>query len=227
MSSSAEALARSRRVLRGGHNAALATADPVSAHSTARLLLGTDAPPDPAAAIADAHAAGYAEGHAAGLADALAEAERARAAVISHAADVLTACATESAADRAQLVEQALAEALELTYELLASILGEETVARAVPPRDAVARAIALAPRDEDLIVRLAPGFPLDREELAAIVDPARVSIRHDPSVEIGGCIVEAGPCHIDAQISTALARVRELLVSKAAGDDDEDEEQG
>ena len=68
-------------------------------------------------------------------------------------------------------------------------------------------RALALAPAG-DAVVRLHP------DDIAtAGGDFARdLTILADPTVEPGGCIVEIGACTIDAQISTALDRVREAL---------------
>jgi len=40
----------------------------------------------------------------------------------------------------------------------------------------------------------------------------ASVHVIADPSVEAGGCVVEAGPCRIDAQIGPAIERARALL---------------
>ena len=45
-----------------------------------------------------------------------------------------------------------------------------------------------------------------------ALVVDANVKVVSDPSVEIGGCVVDAGPCRIDAQVGPALRRARELI---------------
>ena len=109
-------------------------------------------------------------------------------------------------------LRQALEDAVELTYALARAILGDEAVAASLPARDAVARALRLAPEGEDLVVRVPPSSELSAADLIGLYDTARISIRTDATVEDGGCIVEAGACRIDTQISTALERVRKVL---------------
>jgi flagellar assembly protein FliH len=161
-----------------------------------------------AAARSDAYAAGYAEGYAA----ARAELEDSRARALEQAAARLAEAAEVARLSREALVAEVTADAVELTYALARTILGDETVAAALPEREAVARALRLAPEGEDLVVRIPVSCELTASDLIGLCDTARISIRPDPGVEDGGCIVEAGPCRIDAQISTALERVRKTL---------------
>lgn len=77
---------------------------------------------------------------------------------------------------------------------------------------DAVRRALALAPRQSAAIVRLHPDSTLDLPDVSAAVPGGTVTIVADPSIEIGGCIVEAGNRTIDAQLGPALLRLREVL---------------
>ena len=83
---------------------------------------------------------------------------------------------------------------------------------------DALTRAMALVPRGEDLVVRLHPGDVTTSEELQALVADASVKVVSDPDVEIGGCVVEAGPCRIDAQVGPAMERARALIDSVGPG---------
>jgi flagellar assembly protein FliH len=49
-------------------------------------------------------------------------------------------------------------------------------------------------------------------------VADASVKVVHDPAIEIGGCVVEAGPCRIDAQVGPAMERARALIDSVGQG---------
>lgn len=138
-------------------------------------------------------------------------------------------------------LEDARAEALEvlqddvarLALELLEELLGAELRLRETPALDAARRALVLAAPEMDVRLRM---HPADAAEIAALAErrsPERpwgpgapwygmqrsIQVVPDPSVEQGGCICEVGPARIDAQISSALGRVREALgLSCSAG---------
>lgn len=201
------------RVLRADDAVHLRHADTVVSQSEALLRVVA---PEPEASVAETiereRAEAYAEGVAAGRAEALAEADLRRAEALADAVRVLREAAAAARRVRQALAREVTEDALELTYELARTLLDDEVVRSALPPQLAVARAIELAPEGEDLVVRLPPGSPLDLEALAPFCDPARISLREDAAVEVGGCIVEVGACRIDGQISTALERVRKVL---------------
>lgn len=77
---------------------------------------------------------------------------------------------------------------------------------------DAVHRALALAPRQSAAILRLHPDSTLELPDVSGALPGGSVTIVADPSIEIGGCIVEAGSRTIDAQLGPALQRLREVL---------------
>lgn len=77
---------------------------------------------------------------------------------------------------------------------------------------EAVQRALALAPRQSAAIVRLHPDSTLELPDVSGAVPGGAVTIVADPSIEIGGCIVEVGNRTIDAQLGPALQRLREVL---------------
>jgi flagellar assembly protein FliH len=77
---------------------------------------------------------------------------------------------------------------------------------------DAVHRALALAPRQSAAILRLHPDSTLELSDVSGALPGGSVTIVADPSIEIGGCIVETGSRTIDAQLGPALRRLREVL---------------
>lgn len=234
MSSWAERSSRTSRVVRGETASTARPADLALAPAAAALVTFSDAHPEIrrhrddeaaraeelAAARADAHAAGYADGFAA----ALAELDAARARALEEAGTRLAVAAAAARTSREALVAEVADDAVELTYALARSILGDEAVAHALPPHDAVARALRLAPDGADLVVRIPASCKLSAADLIGLCDTARISIRPDPTVEDGGCIVEAGACRIDTQISTALERVRQALAAHRGDAAAEDE---
>ena len=170
-----------------------------------------DAGNDPFAAV---RAAGYQEGFAAGVEDAAAGDEAAKSARVARLTEALTAAADEARTQRAEVLARAEREAVELAFELARALLGRELRLSPAASVDAVTRALAHVPEGEDLVVRLHPDDVLGPEDLHAIVADASIRIVHDPDVEPGGCVVEAGPCRIDAQVGPALERARALIDS-------------
>ncbi|MGH9017353.1 MAG: FliH/SctL family protein [Acidimicrobiales bacterium] len=172
---------------------------------------GQDTAPliDPFAA---ARAAGFQEGFAAGVADAASGDEAALAARTTRLTEALIAAAEETRGQREAAVTRAEAEAVELAFELAEALITRELSLSSSAGIDAVTRAVALVPEGEDLVVRLHPGDVVTPEQLQALVPDTSVKVVHDPDIEPGGCVVEAGPCRIDAQIRPAIERARALL---------------
>jgi flagellar assembly protein FliH len=175
----------------------------------------TSTPVDPFAA---ARAAGFQEGFQAGLADAATGDEAAKAARAARLSDALITAAVSARSQRAAAVALAEREAVELAFELAATLLGREMSLNPSLSLEAVSRAVALVPKGEDLVVRLHPGDVVTPEELQALVADASIKVVHDPEIEAGGCVVEAGPCRIDAQIAPAMERARALINSVGQG---------
>lgn len=218
MSSSSSATRRvSPRVLRNAP----------SAPAVAPELMALDLAPtglarlDPAridTAVADGHAAGYAAGYAAGRAAGeestrAAEAEvlaayQARLAAVLHAAEAAVADALSGVSAVADAAARVTAGA---AFTLAEAIVGRELALAADPGRDAVARALALAPEGVDLTLRLNPAdaAALDADSFAG---GRAVTVVADPEVAPGDCVADAGWTRVDARISTALERVRAVL---------------
>jgi flagellar assembly protein FliH len=107
----------------------------------------------------------------------------------------------------------------DFAVDVVAELLGRELQAVADPGAAAIARAVALVPSRGDLVARL---HPADVALLGDVTDltPGRpLTIVADAGVEQGGCVVDVGPCRIDAQIGAALDRVKLVLsVSDPSG---------
>jgi flagellar assembly protein FliH len=158
---------------------------------------------------------GYDEGYRAGMAEGLAAG---RTAMSAESAGHLTRLESlirsldEAAADlrRRQALELAgLEDALARTaVDLASAIIGRELQVAASPGADALARAMGLVPAGATAQARLHPAD-------AALVTgtPTGVTILPDPAVEPGGCILEVGDSRIDAQLGSALDRVRAALL--------------
>lgn len=178
---------------------------------------------DPVVAEAEVRR-GYDDGYQAGLVEGLASGRAAMAAESAAAVARLEAAAGALAAAAADLRHR---HALELTgledalartaVDLASAILGRELELSASPGADALARALALVPAGSVAVARLHPAdaavladapladTPLDRAGALTVIP--------DPAVEPGGCILEMGDSRIDAQLGSALDRVRSALL--------------
>lgn len=157
-------------------------------------------------------AAAYQEGYDAAVAESTSRDEAAKAARAERLADALVAAAAAAREHREIAVAEASREAIELAFEMAEAILERESEVRGSLTLDALRRALALVPKGEDLIVRIHPDDVIAPEELQELTRDASVRVVPDPSIEAGGCVVEAGPCRIDAQLGPSLARARALL---------------
>jgi flagellar assembly protein FliH len=164
---------------------------------------------------------GYEEGYQRGWATAESDVE----AAIGdhrHSAERLARCAValeRAIDDLARRETLALAEiepdVVALAVALAAEILGHELSTVDEPVLDALARVANLLPDRGTPTLRVHPDdAETAREAVAAdVVRWTRdVEFVADPAVERGGCIVDVGPCRIDGQIGTAVARMRDAL---------------
>lgn len=190
------------------------------------------------AALAHAHeqvrraatAQGYAQGHALGLRAARATAEEA----VAREAEQTAAARSRAAAELEEVlgtVRRAAAAlevrtlpviaeveelVLETALELATILLGRELATSEDPGVDAVRRALGAVPRDQPVTVRLNPADHASLERFALDSVPAAagrsVELVADPTVERGGAVADCGAAHVDAQVASAVDRVREVL---------------
>ena len=160
---------------------------------------------------------GYAEGWEAAHAEAREQAHQASARLDSALAALEAAClgATSAFTERRDQLERSVTA---FAFELVQTLVGRELALAAHPGRDAVARALAADAGGLPATVRL---HPEDAEALGdadaesgALATTRAVTIVSDSTVAPGGALVEIGDATIDGQLTTALQRVREVLVA-------------
>jgi flagellar assembly protein FliH len=183
-------------------------------------------PEDVAARLrAEAQATGYAAGWAEGRQAAELAAREAREAFAAEAAEI-TAAQEESArrvlgalaaaVDRferraAPAVENLERELVEAAFALAEAVIGRELATAADPGRDAVSRALALAPPGRGAIARLNPA---DAATLpgTATVDGREVLVVADPALAPGDAVVECDASTIESRLDAAVERARQAL---------------
>lgn len=154
---------------------------------------------------------GYTAGRARALEDAAVEISGLSAGVTSAIAGLDAAAAALTARSAAEIAD-AERSVITLAVQIAETILGRELATCDAPARDALARALQLAPARTDATARLHPADLATISELETLAGDRAVTLVADPAVEPGGCVLEVGPCRIDAQVGPALARVRKEL---------------
>lgn len=154
----------------------------------------------------------FEEGRRAGAAEVRSSVETARAAMARRTAMQLEEASRQVASLRAQVLDEVVDDLSGLVVDLAEALVGRELVLGASAAREAIARALALAPRGPELVVHVHPDCGLDDEDIAGAAVGSQVTIVRDPSIDLHGCRIVAGGCQIDAQIPAALERVRSAV---------------
>jgi flagellar assembly protein FliH len=181
-------------------------------------------------AVERARAQARDEGFAQGYRDGLAAAEREKAAALDRelaaletaeaerqqqlrrTLSVLDAAATEYATRQASALHDVEDFVLNAAFDLATTLLGRELEIADAPVRDAVRRALAVLPGDVPVTLVV---HPLDLAALAdvgALAEGHSVRLVSDLDVEPGSCIADGGATHVDASLSAAIERVRQVL---------------
>jgi flagellar assembly protein FliH len=201
---------------------------PPAASASAGLRLGDVYADQLARLREEARREGWAAGHAEGLLaseQVVAAAERAaeeRLAAVQIRWERRLASATAAmgaAAERlegtcAPVVDELRDDILDMVIVLVGDLLGRELAMAASPGLDALRRALTLCPDDVPVVVRLHPDDLAEVPPEALAQLPASVTVRGDDAVERAGALAEAGTQRVDAQLSAALERVRQVLRS-------------
>jgi flagellar assembly protein FliH len=109
---------------------------------------------------------------------------------------------------RVQLEDQVVGVAMQIAEV----IVGHELAQPDGRGRDAIARALALAPAHGDATARLHPADIAVLGDAGTVAPGRMLTIVADPSLTPGDCVVDVASCRIDARISAALERAREVL---------------
>lgn len=163
----------------------------------------------------EASRVGYEDGYNAGRARAAEDAAveiAALSAGITSALTALETAATTLTARQGTQVADVERSVTALAVQIAETILGRELAACDTAALDALTRALQLAPPRADATARLHPGDVATIGELGSLHADRTVTLIADPAVERGGCVLDVGPCRIDAQVGPALARVRKEL---------------
>jgi flagellar assembly protein FliH len=183
-------------------------------------ILGGIAERSHQAARAQGYATGWAEGRRVALARAAEEAEAVRReadadrarrdAEHRDALAALDAAVGQLSTRLAETVDALAGRSVEVALELTHAILGREVATATDPGGDALRRALALVDPHVAVTVRM---HPADR----ATLDPAAlqgraVAVVDDPSLGRGEAVAETENTLVDATVSAALERVREVL---------------
>lgn len=171
---------------------------------------------------AEGHAAGYAEGLAVAAAEAAEDARRrqdeAQAAAAAQQVQAAAALELLSAVTAALQAREAVAVAevegtvADLALELARAVLQRELAVAVDPGRDALARALRLAPEGSPVTARMHPRDLQSLQEVGDVTAGHDLQLVADPAVEPGGCVVDTAGRRIDAQLGPALERVAAVL---------------
>jgi flagellar assembly protein FliH len=126
--------------------------------------------------------------------------------------DALGAAVEEQQRRETQSCDTLTAQVAEFAYAVLEAMFGRELALATDPVRDAVGRALQLAPERTTALVLVHPD---DAAAFAPDDDVWRgrtAEVVADPSVAKGGCVVRAGDCEIDGRFDAALERLRTVL---------------
>jgi len=192
----------------GEHRVTTADLGTVSARSARSIVVS---PELIESARQEGYTAGFEEGYAAGYTHGIDDARRhveLLGQLVQQLGREADAFATRETTARADIEDQVVRVALQIAEVLVGHAL-EQPDGRG---REAIARARALAPVHGDVVARLHPA------DIALLGDPAELSpgrvmaIVPDPSLSPGDCIIDVASCRVDARISAAIERAREVV---------------
>jgi len=208
MNWSSEHLLRGRVLRDSDVGVVMADLGTVSARSARGIVVSPDLVES---ARQEGYAAGYEEGYAAGYAHGIDDAHRhieLLGQLVQRLGREADAFASRETTARAEVEDQVVHAAMQIAEVLV----GHQLAQPDDRGRDAIARALALAPVHGDVTARLNPA------DIAVLGDPATLApgrvlaIIPDPSLTPGDCVVDVASCRVDARISAAIERAREVL---------------
>ncbi|MCK4177617.1 FliH/SctL family protein [Aciditerrimonas ferrireducens] len=170
--------------------------------------------------LALARAEGFAEGRQVGRSEAEDEARREVVEAIGTLSEALRQAVAAWKVAGAAAVQVAEEDVVALALDLAEAVLERELALQRTPVVEALQRCLRLAPDLGPLTVRIHPEELASLQEaeglaaLGPVLGDRTVEVVPDETVAPGGCLLEAGPCRIDGQIPSALARARAVLAT-------------
>ena len=118
---------------------------------------------------------------------------------------------------RSEIVRQAEQDLLRLAIRIAETVVREKVASDSGPAVRALAAALAEIPKTDAFSIRCHPG---EEPALAAWLGrpgglPAAFTLRPDPSITPGGCIVESALGEIDVRVETQLRVIEHELLSR------------
>jgi flagellar assembly protein FliH len=118
---------------------------------------------------------------------------------------------------RSELYGRLEEEMLRIIFRIAEKVVRREIQADPSVQRTIIAEGLKRLREDEDVVIRVSPAhFEALQASLPAICGHqgvrGRVTLREDPSVTEGGCILETDQCELDARIEISLKRIEEAL---------------
>jgi flagellar biosynthesis/type III secretory pathway protein FliH len=118
---------------------------------------------------------------------------------------------------RSELYNRIEEEILRIIFRIAEKVIRREIRADPYLQKAIIAEGLKLLREDEDVVIRVSPAyFEALQASLPALCGPqgvrGRVTLREDPTVTEGGCILETDQCELDARIESSLKRIEEAL---------------
>ncbi len=142
----------------------------------------------------------------------LRQSEEQRREALDRAIALLDHAATTLAVQQAAALHDVEDVVLNAAFDLATTLLGRELEVATAPVRDAIRRALTVLPGDVAVTVMVHPLDVAVLDDLADITAGRAVHIVTDADVEPGSCVADGGATHVDASLSAAIERVRQVL---------------
>lgn len=155
--------------------------------------------------VRDGHEDGLRQGLADGRAEAMAASQRA----LAGFDDQLDALRRAQAED----LEAIASDAVTLALEIAEMVLDHHVAAAKDPGAEALTRALAVLRPTGTVVARL---HPEDLELLGGPPPGVHLELVADDTVGRGGCVLDTPASRVDATLGSALARIREILLTPA-----------
>jgi flagellar assembly protein FliH len=163
------------------------------------------------AATRDGYEAGFNQGHEEGYGEGIAQAAQHAqllAGLVQRLGQAADALMNRETTARHEIENDVVATAVRIAEQLV----GHELAHTDTRARDAIARALQLAPDHGLVTARLNPVDIAVINEAGDLTTGRALELVADASLAPGDCIVDVGACRIDARIDAAFARMREVL---------------